>query len=397
MAKKSILKSAPKKRKIVRTPRLMDEKYTGVEPNWTNASEWSEEKIKEEWQRGYYYYNYHYVVGDMIKYARQYCTQKLNWSKEDIQAFNEVEEWRTGITAASACKMLLNGAPLMKETEEFLHRRLNDMLALGKQRLASKTHDDSAKVVKLTIQDRMKEKLSDTIGEIEGWYDNAILLKEPIDMIAWMRQQEIPQVFVNQIAAHFTPAMEELELAMQLRKKKKRTESEDQLVEGYSFLDKDQYKIRADFYSALATALETYGAVKKAVRKARVKKPVSKEKLVKKVKYCVENKEFNLVSVNPVDILGSNTVWIYNIKTRKLGRYVAADDSVVLGIKGSTIIGFDNKKSIAKTLRKPQEQLKAFSSSGKVALRTFIEDIKAVPVELNGRLNSDIIILKVVK
>jgi hypothetical protein len=95
--------------------------------------------------------------------------------------------------------------------------------------------------------------------------------------------------------------------------------------------------------------------------------------------------------------MGAKELWVYNTKTRKMGKYVAADDAGQLGIKGSTILGFDTKKSTAKTLRKPTDQLKSFANSGKIALRSFLEDIKAVPVELNGRLNTDWVLLKAVK
>jgi hypothetical protein len=173
--------------------------------------------------------------------------------------------------------------------------------------------------------------------------------------------------------------------------------ADEQLKEAYRHLNKTQYKRITAFYEALTTALETYGAVKKAVRKARVKKPPSKEKLIKKVKYCVQHAELNLVSVNPADIIGASIVWVYNVKTRKLGKYVAASDAGQLGIKGSAIVGFDPKASIAKTLRKPQDQLKQFASAGKVALRTYLEDTKAVPVQLNGRLGSDWVLLKTSK
>jgi len=44
-------------------------------------------------------------------------------------------------------------------------------------------------------------------------------------------------------------------------------------------------------------------------------------------------------------------------------------------------------------LRKPEEQLKAFAKAGKVALRTFIKDIKAVEIKLNGRINTDTLLL----
>jgi hypothetical protein len=396
-AKKSLLKSAPKKKAAVRTPRLMDEKYTGPEPKWTGADTWSEEKLTKAWRDGLNYYNYHYTVNDLIKYVSQYGTQHLKWTKQDVQAFNEVEDWRTGSTAVAICKMLMNGAPLRLETKEFLDKRFTEVLAMGHERLAAKKLTEGNTVVKLTIQDRMREKLDETVGEIEGWYDDYREGKEIPDMVTWMREQNVPQQFVNQIAEEFTPRIEELEESIALRKKKNRTDLEDQLVEGYQHITKDKHKAITEFYEKLTTALETYGAVKKAVRKAKVKKPPSKEKLVKKVKYCVQNTELNIVSINPVDILGSTTLWLYNIKTRKLGKYVAAADAGQLGIKGSTIVGYDAKQSVAKTLRKPAEQLKQFANTGKVGMRTFLEDIKAVPVTLNGRLSADWVLLKTTK
>jgi len=394
LAKKSLLKGAPKKKAAARTPRFLDEKYTGPEPKWVGSDSWDEEKLTKAWRDGLNYYNYHYTTGDLIKYASQYGTQHLKWTKQDVAAFNEVEDWRTGITAAACCKMLMNGAPLRDETREFLTKRFAEVMALGQERLAAKKATEGKTVVKFTIQDRMREKLNETIGEIEGWYDDYRAGKEVPDMVAWMREHNVPQQFVNQIADEFTPRIEEIEQSIAMRKKKNRTDMEDQLVEGYQHITKEKHKLIAEFYDKLTTALETYGAVKKAVRKARVKKPQSKEKMVKKVKYCVQNTELNLVSINPVDILGSNTLWVYNIKTRKLGKYVAASDAGQLGIKGSAIVGFDAKQSVAKTLRKPPEQIKQFAAAGKVALRTWLEDIKAVPVNLNGRLSADWVLLK---
>ena len=92
---------------------------------------------------------------------------------------------------------------------------------------------------------------------------------------------------------------------------------------------------------------------------------------------------------------GAQEVWVYNIKTRKIGRYIASD-SAGLTIKGTTIKDFATT-SVAKNLRKPKVQLKDFMSSGKVKLRKFMSEIKAVEIKLTGRLNKDIVILKVVK
>jgi hypothetical protein len=86
---------------------------------------------------------------------------------------------------------------------------------------------------------------------------------------------------------------------------------------------------------------------------------------------------------------------VYNTKTRKLGRYVASEQDKSMTVKGSTILGWDPKLSVSKTLRKPKEQLKEFMGSGKVQLRTFLDKIKATEVKLNGRTNDQTIILRV--
>jgi hypothetical protein len=110
-----------------------------------------------------------------------------------------------------------------------------------------------------------------------------------------------------------------------------------------------------------------------------------------------------LASVNPVDVVGANELWVFNVKTRKLGKYVASNvdpkgmkrDGTGLQVKGTTIIGYDENLSVQKTLRKPEEQLKAFKSAGKVALRKFLDDIATTDTKLNGRCNPDTVLLKV--
>ena len=64
-------------------------------------------------------------------------------------------------------------------------------------------------------------------------------------------------------------------------------------------------------------------------------------------------------------------------------------------MKGTSIKDFSEATSVQKTLRKPKPQLKEFMKAGKVKLRTFLDDIKAVDTKLNGRINNHIVILKI--
>jgi hypothetical protein len=170
--------------------------------------------------------------------------------------------------------------------------------------------------------------------------------------------------------------------------------TDEQLKEGYRHYKAADFKRMIAWIDNLLAAIEQYRGVKKATKKARVKKAPSKEKLISKLKYAKDDKLLKLVSINPADIIGAAELWIYNSKSRKLGKYVAAPYKT-LGIKGTSIEGFDTDKSVCKTLRKPEEKLKEFNKAGKVQLRKFLEDIKATETKMNGRINADIVLLRV--
>jgi hypothetical protein len=70
---------------------------------------------------------------------------------------------------------------------------------------------------------------------------------------------------------------------------------------------------------------------------------------------------------------------------------------VGLSIKGSTLTGFDEKTSIIKKLRKPTEQLNKLMQGGKIVLRKFMDEIKCKPKEATGRINNEVVLLRVIK
>jgi hypothetical protein len=238
-----------------------------------------------------------------------------------------------------------------------------------------------------TIQERMAEKTAETIGEIEGIVDEAMHGRPTENIYAILTTRAVPQSQVGKIRDVFQKQINELAASIGSK--------QEHLKEAYKFLKKDMLNSVSAFYVKLMEDLDSYTAVKKATKKARVKKPKSKEKQVAKVKYMKESKELKLISVNPADIIGAQEVWVYHTKYRKLGKYVADSLALTLGVKGTSITGYDTSLSTAKTLRKPTEQLKELMKAGKVQLRTFLKDIKAVETKLNGRLNADILILKV--
>jgi hypothetical protein len=162
-------------------------------------------------------------------------------------------------------------------------------------------------------------------------------------------------------------------------------------------MGKRQIKAVIEMWTSIIDATKSYGSVKKAERAPRKRKPVPPEKLVRKVKYLRKDEETGLESIDPVKLVGASEVWVYNTKTRKLGIYVADDYSKVLMVKGAGLLGFSDKESKQKTLRKPKDQLKQFLTLGKPAARKFLEGIKTSEIKMNGRFNEHTILLRAYK
>jgi hypothetical protein len=245
-------------------------------------------------------------------------------------------------------------------------------------------------VIKIpTIQDRLNEVAKKHILYFEILED-VLFAGETVDPKAYeyLVKNSVPQVVISKIQAVFEPRYNEL--------KEARKGEDEQLKEGYSFMKAVDFKRCEAFYDKIFQDLAAYNQTKKATKKAAVRKPPQKEKLVRSLKYLKQDSGMKLVSINPVDIVGAEQLWVYNVKNRKLGKYVAEDQGGVLGVKGTTITGFNENKSTQKTLRKPEEQVKQFLASSKVELRKFLENIKTTEIKLNGRINADTILLKVI-
>ena len=164
-----------------------------------------------------------------------------------------------------------------------------------------------------------------------------------------------------------------------------------ELAEGYSNFTKPQLKKFAAFVESLISDCQQQVVSAKVNRAPRKKKPTSPTKLVSKMKFLKEFEELKLKSIAPTSIIGSNEVWFYNTKYRKIGVY-KGDSGGTLSVKGTTILGFDIKQSQSWTLRKPEEFFKGLSL-GKRSLNAAVKTIKTKPSTPNGRIGEETILL----
>lgn len=264
------------------------------------------------------------------------------------------------------------------------------VLRIGKLKEEESAEKDTRPVV--SIQDRIKERAREVAGELEGMIDDFhVNRKSPIplveDIVALFKTNDLKAPHIRVIQQSFTKRHREVELALS---------SEDKdLVVGYSHFSKVELKKFKQLLGNIISACDMLQEVAKVSRAPRVRKPVSVEKQLSKLKYKKEDPALGIVSVSISQIIGAKEVWVYNTKTRKLGHYKAADVDGI-GVKGTSLVNFSTE-SAEKTLRKPAETLAEFKKASKVKLRTFLKDLTTLDTKLNGKINENQIILRIDK
>jgi len=385
-----------KKKVKVSATNFADEKYTGNEPKWDydRALSFSNEEFDHHLRQSLRYYNYYYSVKDLKKYVvewlRKNTEQNHKIDKATIDRYQRSADSLTPFTVCALVKAHSSGMPLRDNHVDYILKSVEKVLTMraDDEEVEVKKDVKKAEVKVPTIQDRLNEVAKKHILYFE-MLEDALFTGETVDPKAYeyLTKNNVPQVMISKISAVFEPRYAEL--------KEARKGEDEQLKEGYAHYKAADYKRCEAFYEKLFQDLAAYNTTKKATKKAAVRKPPQKEKLVRNLKYLKQDTTMKLVSVNPVDIVGAETLWVYNTKSRKLGKYIAEAMGGVLGVKGTTITGYDANKSIQKTLRKPEEQIKQFLASSKVDLRKFMDNIKTTDIKLNGRINADTILLKV--
>jgi hypothetical protein len=392
-----------KKPKTARKPMILDEKYTGAEPVWEGSDKWSIERFRKEQHRGFYYYNYHNAPRDLIPNVIKWM-EVNKYSKEDIRAYKENPDWATTSTIGSLATMLLRGMPTKhpksedRDNDEWLREKLGEMITKGRELLESKRKEEkrTSGLVQPTIQDRVREAMYLHVEAIEDWLEGFI--KDPntfdpkgFNVLNHFKSREINQAHARLIREQYAYSKQDYDELLSSTKDK--SDAYTQLVDGYSRYTKAQQRNMQAALTEIIAACDMILQKAKVERKTRTKKAPTKEKLVAKIKYKATDDRYKLVSVKPEEAVNCLELWVFNSKTRKLGCYVASD-LAALSVKGSSIINFNEAKSLAKTVRKPEEFLRDVKSLPKTKMRKLYESINSVETKMNGRINAEILLLK---
>lgn len=370
------------------------------------------------WEGTKHYVHYEVESKEWLTKVKEYI--KKNYDKKILANINKLPDWKVGGKSHWATTaFLLEAKPEMVPAvyREGIHKWILELNEEGAVVAKEQKAQEAAKPKGYTptIQERILEQSFDYAESIDEWLEGFIVDKESFDPKGFDFKSHFAKKGVTQAHARKMKSFYENELddfreldrmptAGQLKKMSElEADLWAQLKEGYAHLKKADIKKYTDAIESLLEALDFVIEQSKAKRKPRVAKPKSADKLVAKMKYLPVDDKYKLTSVNPVEIVGASELWVFNVKTRKLGKYVASNidpkgmgrEGTGLSVKGTSIEGFDENLSVQKTIRKPEDVLKEFKAAGKVKLRKFLEEINSVETKLNGRINPDTVLLKV--
>jgi hypothetical protein len=378
---------------------LREKSKRDYSPKWDGCESWTADQFSRHFRAAMEYYR---MEGD----NKSFKPAVLKWmttngySDKDVRAVKKSKDWRVSTTMGAIAHCLNRGMTAVradfndgKSSAVWLGNAIAKLVEEGRYDIeeVESVFSPAEKLAQPTIQERLRDVAVRMTEELEDAYtsfqeDPDSFNPKAFKVLNLLKGKQAKAAHARIIKEFYAKDLAEIEEAI--------LGKDEQLKEGYSHLSKAQMKKLLEFLKEIDGACTMLMQEAKVNKKPRATKAKPKEKIVEKLKYLKSDEALKLVSVNPADIVGAKELWVFNTKTRKLGKYIAADFSD-LSVKGTSITGFSEMLSVQKTLRKPAEQLKEFKSAGKVALRKFLEDIKSVDIKLNGRINEDTVLLKV--
>jgi hypothetical protein len=372
-------------------------------PKWDGAESWDGEQFTSYFRDALKYYRLE-SSGKELKPKVIDWMGRNGYNKNDIQSFKQTADSRCGLTMGAIAACLIKGMPEShpgfnkgRNSADWLRKEISDVTSQGKNDEVAE--EKETKVIKTpaqvyNIQDRIREQAGQMTEEIDVAIDNWIIDAEAFDpkafkMVSLLRGKGAKAAQARYIKSFYQRSMDELhELAS--------GNADEQLREGYKHQPRKNVKKLIDFYESIMAACEQITQEAKILKKPRAKKAKPAEDLVKKLKFKAIDDKLGVVSVPAAGLIGAQGAVVYNSKTRKIGVYISKT-SAGLNVKGTSIIDF-TEKSFQKTLRKPDIQLKEFKEQNtQKRIETWFQKIKATETMLNGRMNADIMILKVFK
>lgn len=390
-----------------------DEKYTGLEPVWDGWETWEIGKFMAQRNRALNFYNYYAKTHEMKQPTLDWMSAN-GYSKEEIRAVKRAPDWAPGTTVGTLCTCMNRGMPALhpkaqeyhdtmpgvggtaRSDEIFVREKLAEAISLGRNvsepeaenagGTAGPARESISPMVRLLEKTRLTI-ITDLDVMLDDWASTpwGTPLKT-ISLYEAMRSYGLHAPSCAQVIAWLTRHLNDFIAAD--------AGTDKDLVEGYRYLNEQQLSERIKALKVMLADVEKFRASAKAARKPREKKLPSATKQIERVKYCKQDNDFKLTSINPIHIIGSQRLLAFSIKHRVIYDFVSSSGSG-FGIKGTTLTNVDEGKSRYIRLRKPEAFLPLALTGTPKAFEKAWDALTTKPGKPNSRLGDHMILLRV--
>lgn len=396
--------------------------YTGDEPDFTGWGEWDVNKFMGIRERIFNFYNYYLTNKDLLDDVCKWMTAH-GYSKEDIKTVKDEDDRSLNSAMCKLCRAMNRGMPpthahareYFESNPGLKQRSYNDEeyvrgeIAKILSRAASVEKTEKKKKLEAPTAEGLEADISEKLSPAERgiirardkvipqlewmmddkhWGDEDTRV-ETVNVYAHLKENNIPLPALDIVYSWVDRCLAVYQALLD--------GTDEQLSEAYSFLKKPGIRNRIHALGDIRADIDKYrGAHTKykapKVKKSKVKSP---EVQVRRLKYKESDTDLGLTSIHPAKIPGARKMVLYNAKQRRL---LVLDTSIVtpFAVKGQAVLNFTPETSWGITLRKPKETLaELMTHKNEKASDKFIASIKGKKKLVNGRFNSDTIILKV--
>jgi hypothetical protein len=365
-------------------PRSPDTKHVGDEPLWREQP--TENRITAL-SRAFNWYNYFYGKKEAKDMIATYLD--AHDRVRDAKQIRALPDSQIRLTPAWMCRMSMMGLQLDEHEQIKLDNMIAAMLVVRNEPGPEVPADDTAPA-RLTIQDRLREKVTECAGELEGVFDEfctaGAKMSADYKPIAVMRSMNIAPQMVNDIRTIWVDRLNEYQEVIEGK--------DSQLVEAYGHFSKIQLRNIVKFIEQVIADCGAYVQIKKVERKPRKVKPVAPEKRAPKFRVLMEFAELKLRGLPAASLVDKSEAWLYDTKKRKLIHVVADSHTQAFTVKSNSVIGFSTVETQQKTVRKPAETIKAITAAGKPAARKIFKELTTTETPWNGRGTENLVVLK---
>lgn len=376
--------------------------YVTKEPDWKQYRGITDPEQQEKAFRSVDYFVHSEIsTKDAVTKYRKWVKEASGWDKEEIKIILKNPDWRFSSSAKYAwCWDKLGYMP--ECFAKFYNSRKEALLQTGKEVVEVQQEKKKEAKPKISIQERMLLQITELCGDWDDMLDKFIE-KEKFDLKKFDPEKDMKVYGGGLIKPAHAKIVKEQYEGIYAEALENLAGTCEQLKEAYSFMDKKMKKDYVAFFEKINAACDAIILTGKANRKQRKPRARSKDSIIKKLKFQLNDGALGIASISPTDVVYANELWVYNTKTRKVGVYHAqSKDPRGLGrpgaglmIKGTTIQDFDPDLSLQKTLRKPAEQINNWTGKAKTKFAKAFDEVKTTPTKLTGRINDSTILLQV--